>query len=243
MKAISFFALLLALALSLASAAQDLTSEEKLQLTQERIAALMEGLSLADRERLLNHLEKSRRLSGQKRFIDAIAELWEAQKIVPDHPDVLNHMGACYVNVRDFESAKEYFQLALELYPSYWSTEFNLAEIYYVQGDYSQARERFTTFLERYPKIDSGTRDFIYFKLFLCHLMLEEPEKAEPLLRPYSVDEETPFFYYSQMAWAYYHENEELSEEWRNSATRIFSKEQFTFYDDALAEIGWLFAL
>lgn len=52
----------------------------------------------------------------------------------------LNNAGVCSLKLKDVKAAEQYFNRAFQSEPGNPNTNFNLAKIYYIQGDYERAR-------------------------------------------------------------------------------------------------------
>ncbi|MCM8797893.1 MAG: tetratricopeptide repeat protein, partial [Candidatus Omnitrophica bacterium] len=69
-----------------------------------------------------------------------------------DSPSLYNNLGNLYLLNGDMEKAKEYYQRALELNPSFSSTNYNLGYIYFLEGKIREAYEKFSFCLKLNPR-------------------------------------------------------------------------------------------
>ncbi len=189
------------------------------------------------------HLQRSRELLSQQRIQEALLAINEAEAIWPEHPDVLNLKGACLVNLRDFDRAAELFAKSLELYPGFWQTRFNLAEMYFVRERFKESLEMFSGLLEGETEFDGATQRLIQYKVILNLIKLGEAEQAAELIAQYDIYDDTPIFYYSTAAVHFEAGERREAEEWVQRARQIYQRHLVNLFEDSLVELGWLFVL
>jgi len=70
----------------------------------------------------------------------------------------LNNAGVCSLKLKDTKAAEQYFSRAFQSDPGNPATNFNLAKIYYDQGDYERAK----FYVGRVVKADIATADVLW---------------------------------------------------------------------------------
>lgn len=73
----------------------------------------------------------------------------------------LNNAGACSLKLKNVKAAEQYFSRAFQSEPGNPATNFNLAKIYYDQGDYERAR----FYIGRVLKADVMTADALWLAI------------------------------------------------------------------------------
>ena len=97
------------------SQAQNTESEDVVPQWQKDFEALGTEKQVSYRGKL----KEAGRLFNQKRIIEALNELADAQRIFPSEPGALNLVGACHVEFRNFSKARAAFEEALKLQDDY----------------------------------------------------------------------------------------------------------------------------
>ncbi len=73
---------------------------------------------------------------------EALELLIRARDLSPDHPTAYTHLGKIYLKLKDFKSAKESFQTAIQINPFNPEVHLGLAEAYEALGDKDRWLER-----------------------------------------------------------------------------------------------------
>lgn len=187
-------------------------------------------------------LVKVQNLFNQKRVFDTLEGIDELDAIFPNHPAALNIKGACYVEMRAFDKARNIFNEILKLAPENANVHFNMAEIDFVTKQWQSAHERFEKLvgiLEGEHK--KAMKRLCEFKLLLCKLKLNKVKEAKELSQKYDDWDDSPFYYYSRAAISY-HEDDKLEAAkmlrsvryiWRNDAA-------LSAWQDTLIEYGYI---
>lgn len=194
-----------------------------------------------DREKFRQLMADGEKLLAEKRVPEALQKLTDAEAIAPHHPVVLNLKGAALVHIRDFERALPYFEKAAKLYPAFWQSRFNRAEMFFVEKKWEESEKQFRELLKEGDAIDGSTRKLMEFKVILCLIKREKFDDATVLINRYDIYDETPIYYYSKAALHFEKKENKEAEEWVTNARAIYDTQLNSIYEDSLTEIGWLF--
>ncbi|MFM7182378.1 MAG: tetratricopeptide repeat protein [Verrucomicrobiales bacterium] len=181
------------------------------------------------------------KLLAEKRVPEALQKLIDAESIAPIHPVVLNLKGSCLVQIRDFDRALLYFEKAAKLYPTFWQSHFNRAEMFFVQKKWEEAEKQFRELLKQGDAIDATTRKLMEYKVMLCLIKQQKFDDATPLINRYDIYDDAPIYYYSMAALHFEKKENKEAEEWVTNARAIYDAQLYSIYEDSLTEIGWLF--
>jgi len=88
---------------------------------------------------LLNN--RGRTLNELKRSDEALDAFDRALKVAPDHLQTHNNRGVTLQSLRRFDEALQSFERALKLKPDYAECYWNLAQYYFLTGDFARAWE------------------------------------------------------------------------------------------------------
>jgi Flp pilus assembly protein TadD/mono/diheme cytochrome c family protein len=97
------------------------------------------------------HLGLGALLIGRKETGAAITHLREALRLVPNHPQALNNLGAALKLEGRIAEAIEPFRRAIEIQPDYPNARFNLASALAAEGKREETAENFRRFLKAIP--------------------------------------------------------------------------------------------
>jgi len=193
------------------------------------------------RKEFAKHLGEASRLFQAKRIFETLDELFKAEKIFTEAPEIYNLRGSCYVEFRDFDKAMEDFRRASKLSPGNPSVEFNIAEVLFVTKKWQEAHDAFEKLLTVLPPNDLSLGRLVEFKLLLCKEKLGKKNEVILLAGKYDYLDESPFYYFAQAALAY--ENNDLlkAEEWLAMSGRIFQDPNVLApWQDTLVEFGYI---
>ena len=166
---------------------------------------------------------------------NAIQFLEMAEQAKPGQANTANLRGAIYTRQRDWPKAQSAFEEALTLQPDLPMAQFNLGEVLFLNSKYREARERFQIFLNSQPKNDLGI-----YKIYLCDLLGGDRAKADNFLGSLQPDPESPLFYFSKAADAFFRGDKAAAQEFIASAYRIYPAEANATFADSLVEKGYL---
>ena len=182
------------------------------------------NLAPTDQKKFDGHFMKAIRLFGQKRILESLNEIAEAEKIQKEYPGTLNLKGMCYVEFRDFKSARENFVAALALSPKDGNIIFNIAELDFVTKNWVSCEKNLNEALLLTNEKQIQKTRLIEFKLLLAKIKLNKTEEVETLSKKYGFDDDSPFHYYAEAAMAYEREDREKAGEWLRICRRVFRK-------------------
>ncbi len=130
-----------------------------------------------------------------RRYDESLKLSTLALALESDNPFALNGKGASLVQLGRLDEARAAFERAIELKPDLFQAQYNLGEILFVQEKYSDAAAHFQAMAGKH-----GPTSILKFKLYLCHLLGGQPERAREALAAirYSID--GPAWYFAHAA-------------------------------------------
>ncbi len=190
-------------------------------------------------------LAEAQRLFAQKRVFETLDKLKEATAIFENDPDQLNLLGACQVEFRNFDKAREHFEKANSLVPNHPSILFNLAELYFVTKDWEAAETHLSKVLElaaeSASKGDIQLSRLVEFKLLLAKLKLGKKDEAAKLAAKYDYLDDSPYPYYAEAALNFDAGKEVDAEAAMARASRIFQNPAMLApWQDTMVEYGYV---
>ena len=193
------------------------------------------------RKEFAKHLGEASRLFQSKRIFETLDELYKAEKVFPDAPEIHNIRGSCYVEIRNFDKATESFNEAAKLSPNNPSVEFNIAEVLFVTKEWQKAHDAFVALQKKLPANNIALGRLVEFKLLLCKLKLGKTDELAALAEKYDFLDESPYYYFAQAALAYNDGNLLKAEEWLAMSARIFRDPAILApWQDTLVEFGYI---
>lgn len=186
-------------------------------------------------------MAEGEKLLSERRVPEALQRLTDAEALWPEHPNLLNLKGACLVNIRDFERALPYFEKAAKLYPEFWQSHFNRAEMFFVQKKWEEAEKLFRDLLKHEQEVDAATRKLVDYKIMLCLIKRQKFDEATALINKYDIYDEAPIHYYALAALHFEKGERKQAEEWVTNARAVYEQQVNAIYEDSLTELGWLF--
>jgi len=203
------------------------------------------NLPEAKRNDFIGKINESARLFNEKRVFEALDKGNEAMSIFPENPDLLNLLGACQVEFRNFDKAMEYFKKADALNPNDPRIFFNIAELNFVTKNWEEAELNLTKGLKLLPS-DSRGEDLqlsrlIEFKLLLTKLKLNKGAEAASMVKKYNYLDDSPFPYYAEAA-IHFSEGREIEAEAAMArGNRIFQDPSVVAaWQDSMIEYGFI---
>jgi len=171
----------------------------------------------------LKRLSKEEYQKPQARFMKAniLAQLksWEESEAI--YTDLLKELG------KDND-------------PLFTMTRMNLAEVHYILKKYEQALKLFEKLYSENPDRQDKTVQYIYYKLFMTNLVLDQVGKAKQIMSKMDSFDSAPGYYYANAAIAFYEGKSEEAEDWIASAMRIYDDVVNNAFLEALQECGLL---
>lgn len=194
-----------------------------------------------EQEKFGKLMAEGEKLLSERRVPEALQKLTDAEALWPEHPNLLNLKGAALVNIRDFERALPYFEKAAKLYPEFWQSHFNRAEMFFVQKKWEEAEKLFRDLLKREDAIDGSTRKLVDFKIMLCLIKRQKFDEATEMINKYDIYDDAPIHYYALAALHFEKGERKQAEEWVTNARAVYEQQINAIYEDSLTELGWLF--
>lgn len=198
-----------------------------------------ENLPRVQRQEFITHINEAKRLLGQQRIFETLDTLHEAARILPDHPMVLNYMGACYIEFRDFKAAEAVFLRAEQIMPNEYSILFNIGEINFVTKKWKQALKYFKRTLQiKESEPEAATYLLAEFKAYICDKKLGNP--VEKIENKYNFSSDNPAYYYinAVKAWEAGHGPE--ASIFIASAAKVYKPDTLNAWTDTITESGYL---
>lgn len=205
-------------------------------------------------------LFEASRLFRQKRIIETLNEIAEAQKLFDQGPAALNLLGACHVEFRNFERARKAFEDALALQAKFLegietvqgearlqrmravvNILFNLAEMDFVTGKWQSCHDRLAKLIPELDPEDISMGRLIEFKFLLCKLKVNQVDAARQLSLKYDYQDDNPFYYYANAAMCYHDGKLAEAERWRATARKVFRRATILApWEDTMIEFGFV---
>jgi len=160
----------------------------------------------------------------RKKYDDALAKLLELEKKSPDDAFVMNLVGAAYTKKKDYDTAKSYFDRAVEKEPGFFAAKFNLGELLFLQKKYPEALGFFRSMLDQVPG-----NELLQFKVFLCEMLTGNDAGAKAMLSKIKYPGDTPAWYYAQAAWETKSGNKKKAIQYLTGAKYIFGPKTALF--------------
>jgi len=168
----------------------------------------------------------------KKKYDEALTKLNELGKKTPDDPFIMNLIGAAYTRKKEYATAQQYFDKALEVQPNFFPAKFNVGEIMFLQRQYAEALAFFKKMLEADPR-----NELLQFKVFLCYLQLNQKDEASKAMKQIKYPGDTPAWYYGQAAWESKEGNKKKAIEYLTGARYIFGPKTALF-DETFEDLG-----
>jgi tetratricopeptide (TPR) repeat protein len=215
----------------------------KPQLSPNQQAFL--NLPEEQRKDFAKHLSEASRMFQAKRIFETLDEIYKAEKIFPDAPELYNLRGSCYVEFRAFDKAMTDFQKALSLSPGNPSVEFNMAEVLFVTarqtGKWQEAHDALEALFKKLPPENMVLGRLVEFKLLLCKEKLGRADEVAALAEKYDYLDDSPYHYFAKAAVAYGQGDLLKAEEWLAMSGRIFREPEILApWQDTLVEFGYI---
>jgi tetratricopeptide (TPR) repeat protein len=168
-------------------------------------------------------------------FKTALAQLDEADEIVPNTPMALNTRGAIAIEEKHFDEGRKYCEAALVQAPKYFPARFNLGEIPFLQKQYAEARKVFSELLAEDPK-----NELLAYRVFLTYLLEKNDAAAKAELDKMKLPGTTGAGYYAHGAWEFAHGNSKKAMIWLHAGDFIYSPDQNLYLAEVLCDLGWI---
>jgi tetratricopeptide (TPR) repeat protein len=150
-------------------------------------------------------------------------------------PVSLNILGAIEIEQKNFEEGRKLCLAALNKDPRFFPARFNLAEIPFVQGKYTESRVMFLKLQE-----DEPGDDLLKFRIFLTYLLEKNDTEARQHLDKIPLINDSPISFYANAAWDFAHGEEKKAKDWIASGARTFPPIKHINFIEVFYDLGWL---
>lgn len=192
----------------------------------------------------LGKVVEAKRFFNEKRIFEAVDKANEANAIFSDDPEVLNLIGACQVEFRNFEKAMEAFKKADAQRPNNPQIFFNIAELNFVMKNWPEAEVNLAKVMKLTPTTDPTSfqaNRLTEYKLLLTKLKLNKRAEAASMAKKYDYLDDSPYPYYAEAAMLFDEGKELEAEGVLARAGRIFQDPAFISpWQDTLIEFGYI---
>jgi tetratricopeptide (TPR) repeat protein len=174
-------------------------------------------------------------------YRDALQKLDAIDARQPDVAAALNLRGVAWMRLTEYRQAETALRKAREIDPDFWEARFNLAEVAFLTGDWTEARRRFTPLLgEPNEHLEGATRDLIQFKILLSFLLEDKEKLAAPVLEKLKASLESPAPYFVKAALAFRQKHPQEARTWMAKAAKEFPARLNELFAESFYEVGWL---
>jgi tetratricopeptide (TPR) repeat protein len=168
-------------------------------------------------------------------FKTALAMVDKAEGLQQPTAMSINIRAAVAIEEKRFPEGREYCLKALQLDPKFFPAVFNLAEIPFMQGKYTEARLGYEKLMD-----DESSSDLVKFRIFLTYLLEKNDVQAKEHLDKIPLLNDTPIYFYANAAWEFVHGNEKEAHSFVKSAEAVFPASKVTNFADVMYDLGWL---
>jgi tetratricopeptide (TPR) repeat protein len=172
-------------------------------------------------------------------FKGALAYVDKADEVLPPTAWSLNIRGAIAIEMHNFELGLKHCSDALKLDPNFFPAKFNICEIPFLQGQYSEARRLWGQIYSGLGPTDSSN-ELIIYRIYLTYLLENNMTQAKEWLEKLPFPSQTPSYQYAHAAWARQQGDMKKWEEWLQSAAFIWPEMKRSEYVDVLIQLGWM---
>ncbi len=159
----------------------------------------------------------------------------------PDLAESQNLRGVILMRQKDYVKAEAALQRALAADPKFWNARFNLAEIPFLQKNWSEARKRFQDLLTgNASELQGEATQLIQYKVLITYLMEGKEDMVDAIKGKFELAPETPALQYALASIALKKKDENAAKEALATAEKNFSPQLNRLFAESLYEVGWL---
>ncbi len=185
--------------------------------------------------------DKAFREFDANNFAEALKQLDAIDARQPDLAESQNLRGVILMRQGVYDKAEAALRKALELDPKFWNARFNLAEIPFLQKNWTDARNRFEKLLtENAAELQPEASQLIQYKILLTYLLEGKDNMVDSILAKFELSADTPAVQYSKAAIALQNKNPQEAKDWTATAEKNFSPALNKLFAESFYEIGWL---
>ena len=179
-----------------------------------------------------NALEEILKDFEAENYDAALVKLDEIDARSPNDPVVLNLIGSVYTKKGDYVTARSVFEKSLEVEPGFFPSDYNIGELFFLQKDYTAAREHFQAM-----RSDDSRHELLQFKVALCDILLGEEDRAQKLMKTIKYPGDSPAWYYAHAALENKRGNRAKAREYVRGAQYIFGS-KCALFDETFQSLG-----
>ena len=174
-------------------------------------------------------------------FPEALKQLDAIDARQPDLAESQNLRGVILMREGIYDKAEAALDEALRIDPKFWNARFNLAEIPFLQKNWSEARTRFQNLLTSdVAELQGDAAQLIQYKILLTYLLEGKENMVDSILAKFELSPDTPAVHYSNAAIALQRKDSKQAKEWMATAEKNFSPQLNKLFAESLYEVGWL---
>jgi tetratricopeptide (TPR) repeat protein len=185
--------------------------------------------------------DKAFREFDANNFSEALKQLDAIDARQPDLAESQNLRGVILMRQGIYDKAEAALHEALRIDPKFWNARFNLAEIPFLEKNWSEARARFQDLLSNnVSELQGDAAQLIQYKVLLTYLMEGKENMVDSILAKFELSTDTPAVHYANAAIALQRKNTKEARDWMAAAEKNFSPQLNKLFAESLYEIGWL---
>src|SRR4029077_20298665 len=185
--------------------------------------------------------EKAFRAFDANNFPEGLKELDSIDARQPDLAESQNLRGVIMMRQGIYDKAEAALHEALRIDPKFWNARFNLAEIPFLQKNWSEARNRFQDLLSNnVSELQGDAAELIQYKILLTYLLEGKENMVDSILAKFELSPGTPAVHYANAAIAFQRNNTKDAKDWVTAAEKNFSPQLNKLFAESLYEVGWL---
>jgi tetratricopeptide (TPR) repeat protein len=185
--------------------------------------------------------DKAFRAFDANNFPQALKELDAIDARQPDLAESQNLRGVIFMREGIYDKAEAALYRAIELDPKFWNARFNLAEIPFLQKNWTEARNRFQALLSsNSAELQGEATQLIQYKILLTYILEGKDDMVDSLLSKFELSTDTPAVQYGNAAIALQRKDEKAAKESIAAAEKNFSPQLNKLFAESLYEAGWL---
>src|SRR6266849_303732 len=185
--------------------------------------------------------DKAFRAFDANNFPEALTQLDAIDARQPDLAESQNLRGVIFMRQGIYDKAEAALYRAIELDPKFWNARFNLAEIPFLQKNWTEARNRFQELLSsNASELQGEATQLIQYKILLTYLLEGKENMVDSILAKFELSPDTPAVHYANAAIALQRKNAKEAKDWMVEAEKDFSPQLNKLFAESLYEVGWL---
>ncbi len=185
--------------------------------------------------------DKAFREFDSNNFPEALKQLDAIDARQPDLAESQNLRGVILMREGIYDKAEAALHEALRIDPKFWNARFNLAEIPFLQKNWSEARTRFQNLLTSdVADLQGDAAQLIQYKILLTYLLEGKENMVDSILAKFELSPDTPAVHYANAAIALQRKDSKAAKDWMATAEKNFSPQLNKLFAESLYEVGWL---